>query len=1309
MKVINNECLTCLKPKYSLRRQLFVSYGLTGAVSIGVVMLIATLTATSIGEHLNEHAQDLLRGQVITNTRSFSEHAADTLSEKFENLEHGVLLLAELTRDRIVGYPRDGWETDLHVPFYDTLSGKNVYPILSDPPPADWNIIVNVNESNAEEHVQGRWPWYSFPISTASSAYRIQGQCDPNETNQTAATYFKNCTDANNDLSTGGVVQPTSTSRYLAEKAADLGILLKPVYEANPDAKTLGIYLANSGAGSSLVFPGHVIDGTSSYASVGCDWMRQTNPNTDLPFATEEEISRCHPEGTLVPGREYNPLERQWCRDQTLAPNSTTCVGPYVDAFVDDLWLLTFGKAIFDRRTGHFLGCTLLDVSIDHMAELLKVLEVKGTEDIALVRWDDGTIVYSSQWNSTHANRTIHVSDLDFCDDTTFNRLKSLVNFTKPWDASKVRETFHTNMYTEKGKLVAAFPIPEPPPKYCPRYRPYFMVIKSEGGEIYDLINDMETAIEEDVTMLCWVTLMIGLLGLVIVLLDAWAVANLLTRPLNWMSNVAGRIVHNSCDTSDASMQGREGAQPLIRCPKPKTEITSLVLEFQSIIQRFSGDCPASVATPVVHDVFNSVSWNEEFGERYLEQILGRHENDSKHELTKQASSTSLASSLRSIPSAIEIDCCGGDSVASGEVVVSVDSRTEKEPPHEASAAKQQVLLPSAHPNMANISDRLTMIGGDITVRRKNKAQMLQEDEEVPNDPSHLLSCSDSSRVNTGQIISTAANDSGDECFDSELHEYLDHNAIFWSPLFWWIIVLIVAPVLLTMTAISVIVCVNFANVLPSWLYQAENASITLETERAIEAGRYHAAFSKEIFVNSVSDLHLHNRVVSWLLFGGLKQAASFTEMAQATEECKLFPANGSCDFFVDRTRSLCDCRWNDLRGNNSCQEYEDSRAYQRLFYAGQAQDADPTTGSRMRTSFPAVDYSPRRTLWWNDTAKMPGSTVNSTLWQQGYATVYDRTRVISASAVVNVALYNYHSRHRKHLGVYVGFEADGMAAGYGGCDHSYAEYSHFESTEANGAAKIRPDLCPLGKYGYDSRCRGWYDEGKRAGTLHLTAPYVFQGTKQVANSLTFPLIDSRSDNYVGQTVMDFFPEGLLDVTESNDRHPNGFVILVTPTSDVLGGDTLAGPGYSMGDASRPIQNLVLPCDNESSQNRRHFDTKVLAEMKRGSSGETTFDRQIIKPDMTCCRKKETMLISYAPVTIRASRPVRSDDLSRGVNVTEVLVGSLGYVVPTDDLLAPFTVFEARAMQHISSSAALLIGLIAGTAVVTTVILTRVS
>ena len=84
------------------------------------------------------------------------------------------------------------------------------------------------------------------------------------------------------------------------------------------------------------------------------------------------------------------------------------------------------------------------------------------------------------------------------------------------------------------------------------------------------------------------------------------------------------------------------------------------------------------------------------------------------------------------------------------------------------------------------------------------------------------------------------------------------------------------------------------------------------------------------------------------------------------------------------------------------------------------------------------------------------------------------------------------------------------MIAGYFGCDYGYAtNYPFWKSTKENGASDIdldlcqlgmydddpkcrRNELCPLDKYGYDARCRGWYEEGRRKaeagnGTLHIS------------------------------------------------------------------------------------------------------------------------------------------------------------------------------------------------------------------------------
>jgi len=1306
---------TCLKPRYSLRYQLFVSFGVSSAIAIGVVVLVATLTAKSSGESVKTQARELLRTQVIANTRASSEHAADTLSKKFENIEGVVSLLGELTKDRIVGFPSQDWQNDAFVPFFDTVSGTNVYPIVTEPLPPDWNITVNVNPQNYHEHVQDRWDWYvnNYPMSTASAAYRIQGACDPDETNPKAPTYYENCTTANNDFSTGGVVQPTEFSQQLADKAADLAVFLKPLYETHSDVKHVGIYFGNSGAGSSLVYPGYHINGTSSYVSGGCDWMREINSNTGLPYGTEQEIARCHPNGTRVPGREYNPLERQWCRDQALNPYKTEIVGPYLDAFISDLWLLTVGKAIFDRMTGHFLGCTLLDVSISHIADILSSVQVNDFADIALLRWDDGTVVFASQWNTSNTVETIHAEDLHFCDKRTFHNLQALVDFEKFWDASEwnateIKERFRENTYNENGQLLAALPIPDPPEEYDPSYRPEFIVIQAVGEEIYGLINEMEASIDEDIVWLYVATISIGCVGLTIVLLVSWIVAVYLTRPLNWMMDVCQRIVHHSREKSDDSIYGDEEEKPLIRCT-PKTEITALVSEFQSIIENFSGNGPATVASPDVHAVLNKLNWQEDFGAAYLEQLYDcPMMMDEIGQAERRLSFVSSVASHQSTATLLDIDDemsgDGTDVDETAAIITGMSAVAEAQ----AEVIGEQPLLES----MPTLSVEPDEINVTSLEEKKQAATGPQVEVKMPERPPHLFSCSEANRANKGYITTAVIDDAGAGCFENELRSSIKRNRILHSPLFWWIMGLIVVPVLLTMTLICTIVIVNVTTVLPSWLDKAEVVSIALEEEYVTESAASHAALTQEIFVPLISDLHLLTRITGWLAFRGVVMAASFSDMTQGTEECKTFPNNGSCPFFLDPNRASCDCRWNDPHAT-TCQTYDNPRARQKQHFSGQAQDADPETGARTITSFPAVDYSPSSTLWWDDTTNMPGYS-NGTL-AQGYATVFDRTRVMSATSTVSVALYNYRvgGSNRKHLGIYIGWEADGMLSGYGGCGHVYAHYSHFRSTPENGASKISPELCPLWKYGYDSRCRGWYDEGKRANGLHLTAPYVFAATKEVANSVTFPLVDPETGAHVGQTLLDFLPVGLPYAATADNRHTNGFFILVTPESDALGGDTLTGHGYSWGSSSPRIQDLVMPCDKPSSENRRLFEMTLLASMKEGNSNETSFRRQAFVRDgetLTCREgKEESMFIAIRPIAIRESKPLRHDDFARGVNASDVHMGFLWYVVPKEDLAAPFKAIEDQVDDDINRSISIFIGLIAATAAIVTGILATVS
>jgi len=353
----------------SLRAQLLLSFGLSSLAALVVVVVLACTSAASAGRTVINAAQLTMKNQVVENLLLTSRLVGEEFNAHWEDLEGTAQLIVEVVRDRIVGYPtQEGWEEGRYVPFKNAFTQRQAYPLRMPPAPLDWNISKsNINATNAFEHIQERVdePWLDILaksssssdilLSTATGAYFMQGSCDPSSSgNVSRRTYYPNCTDSNNDVGTGGVVQPTSTNLGLYDASGDIVVFLKALYESQHDAIAMGVFFHNSGAGSQIVFPAFQWFGGTEhgpYESEGCDWMRNINPYTGQPFGTEEEIQRCHPKGQLVPYREYNAMERSWCQQFALNPLEVGWYGPYwqFDDAIHNTAVITVGKAVFDR------------------------------------------------------------------------------------------------------------------------------------------------------------------------------------------------------------------------------------------------------------------------------------------------------------------------------------------------------------------------------------------------------------------------------------------------------------------------------------------------------------------------------------------------------------------------------------------------------------------------------------------------------------------------------------------------------------------------------------------------------------------------------------------------------------------------------------------------------------------------------------------------------------------------------------------------------------------------------------------------
>jgi len=501
----------------------------------------------------------------------------------------------------------------------------------------DWNSTTNIlpTEADAQLHMQGRLQWYNHPrvqVSTAYAAYFFQGACDPSATNAEESTgYYPNCTAANNDLMTGGVVAPSPVNYFLATKAQDVVFALKSLYEAHDNIKQLGIYFFNAGAGSYIKFPATNRDAQGgNYTSAGCDWLRShINPLTREFIATQQELDRCKyrygsafgtTQETGVPVREYNPLERDWFSRQAMAPpGQVVTTGPYRDSSAlredqDPLWVLTIGHPIYDRLTKEVIGCTLLDVSVDSLEEILQVFTLGVSSSVALVRWtniaygdaasygddDDGVgIVLGCVKCSVDRKRVepYHITELqeDFgVDEEVFQGMLAMVNYSAPWEPQEVKGIYSQTLFQKNGQLVMIYPI-NLPQQYDPDYRPEFMIVMSiSEDEIFGKSDDMDDMIWSDIKLVVRNISLIGVGGLAIILIFLIWIARSLSKPLMWMQATTSQVINNAGQDdlvagTDAAPGGNKKEGGRESRWAPRTEVTVLLSEFEMMMDMFSG------------------------------------------------------------------------------------------------------------------------------------------------------------------------------------------------------------------------------------------------------------------------------------------------------------------------------------------------------------------------------------------------------------------------------------------------------------------------------------------------------------------------------------------------------------------------------------------------------------------------------------------------------------------------------------------------------------------------------------------------
>ena len=341
--------------------------------------------------------------------------------------------------------------------------------------------------------------------------------------------------------------------------------------------------------------------------------------------------------------------------------------------------------------------------------------------------------------------------------------------------------------------------------------------------------------------------------------------------------------------------------------------------------------------------------------------------------------------------------------------------------------------------------------------------------------------------------------------------------------------------------------------------------------------------------------------------------------------------------------------------------------------------------GDRYNTSFPDVATSPSSTGWWSDVDQLPGAEKGSSA--TGYETTYDRLRVASSVPLYQV-LYNYDEFKSHALGAFVGFEADGLYVGFDGCRVAKnSARSWWKSSKSNGAERLRPELCPEGKHGYDPRCREWYHTARNLsiekGNGVYVAPPFFGSTGVYEQSASSPLVDPASGAYVGTVLIAFKSDRVTLALNNNTKlAKGGFPILITPQPNQLGkAETVIGPGLSLKEESKPIVPLVLPDDHNcsSTECKSHINEfeSIVNDMKAGKRDLTQFTRRMADGGT------EVVHIAYSPVRVKSFKPINATDFNEGVESSEYLVYSLALAETQRGLLEPFDEAEDETRRQV--------------------------
>jgi HAMP domain-containing protein len=878
------------------------------------------------------------------------------------------------------------------------------------------------------------------------------------------------------------------------------------------------------------------------------------------------------------------------------------------------------------QRTNELIGVATVEYLLSTMSEILVKGRLFSNSQVAIVRVEDGAMYADTMNITTGLNSTaefpVPLATTLFApaneqNASSFWKSRMALNFDVVWDPEEVKYSLVKMAFQSSIGLVMPSLIPAVPDAYDPKYRPRFVVLNTVSEDIFQEVRDVQDNVDQDVAIVVSTTVGLGLAGFLLVGLVVFGVARMLTQPLQWIERLSFRIVNHSNEPKSKGglrLSDDEGLTAKAPC-SPSTEIDQLVSEFRAMVQGFSGTGLPKVAVVDPFEIQNRLTWHSDFHKLYKRESIPPR-SKARREISEATRSTEASS----------LGPCHDDQ---GNFVTAKEASPDEPVQEETNKGRGNIVPLSltvvpAPPKKNQGSNILCANGIDESKGRK---------DVVPGEKS-----------------------------------------IRWtdSSLYWWILGLVVLPLLVIIGTIVAVTYSTIVTRIPAWMHDLEQASFEVELQSLVSYAQVSALGARSNMRSPARDVYFVGRVAGWLAAGGVETSVGLTEIQEQTSSCQFDLSEESCVVRNDaESSSKCPCYWEDSLDDHPCSETVANVNSTRstLYWMSQSRDANPETGSRVEpSSYPEYDWAPNATGWWNDTQTVPGVELGDS--RIGVSTTYDRIQVSSAVGVVEFPVLNYRTalgQNSVNLATYIAFEDDGLMSGLAGCGHPNAFGAYFQSS-----AEYVSQICPEGKFGYDPRCRPFYVKGKERWLNH-TEPisighqHSYAGSDSfVASTISMVLHDTLENEFLGIVGIDVSLSQIHHTSRSRKGH---WASLLLNPIDGFGVryDSDLGHDHTSHRAV-PVQDLLFLAYDVSS--RGFFTEHIFPDLLMGREGWVKFARLGESGFL------EQVYLAYTPVTLAVPSPVQPADFSRGSMLKNVSVFLTGTFTSENEMKVPFLEVE---------------------------------